>query len=291
MSMSLPTTYTLTGAGWSAVLNGQPFVDQWSNWIQIVSEAGWKGSPAPRTNTVARQGADGGDDGPVYEDGRLITLKGVIYGADPISLLRAVDRINGLLVAGVRQDTLVVAEPHLTRQCTVRRDGAKPAAVWSPFLATFDLNLYAADSYRYSAVLHQVPTGLYSGASGRAYPKAYPFAYGALGNQGIVTITNAGDLPAYPVITLTPAAVPLVNPQVQLVGGGAMLLSLTVNVGDSLVIDCANETVLLNGVASRFTSLTGDFFSCPGQANSQVLFTADSGLGSTMTVAWRDTYS
>lgn len=285
----LPTTYTI--GDWQAVNNGQPFVDSLGNWWRIYTETGWKGSPAPRTNTIPRQGADGGDDGPVFEDGRLITLGGTIYAGDQLSLLAAVDKVNSLLVSGNRLATLVVAEPHLTRQCTVRREGAKLAAVWSPYLATFQLNLYAADPNRYSAVLHSVSTGLYSGASGRAYPKAYPMVYGALGNQGLVTVSNAGDLPAYPVITLTPAAVALVNPQVQLVGGGAMLLNLTVNVGDSITLDCANETVLLNGVASRFTSLIGDFFSCPGQTASQLLFTADSGLGAVMNVAWRDTYS
>lgn len=286
--LSLPTTYSI--AGWSAVNNGQPFVDALGNWWKVTTETGWKGSPAPRTNTIPRQGADGGDDGPVFEDGRLITLGGSIFAGDELSLLAAVDRVNSLLVSGNRLDTLVVAEPHLTRQCTVRRDGPKLAAVWSPFLATFELSLYAADSNRYSAVLHQQSTGLYSGASGRVYPLVFPMAYGALGNQGLVTVSNAGDLPAFPVVTFTPAAAPLVNPQVRFVGGGAMALNLTVNVGDSVAIDCANETVILNGVASRFTSLSGDFFSCPS-GNSQLLFTADSGSGAVMNVAWRDTYS
>lgn len=286
--LSLPTTYSI--AGWSAVNNGQPYVDALGNWWKVTTETGWKGSPAPRTNTIPRQGADGGDDGPVYEDGRLITLGGTIFAGDELSLLAAVDQVNGILVAGKRLDALIVGEPHVTRQAIVRRDGPKLAAVWSPFMATFQLNLYAADPNRYSAVLHSQSTGLYSGASGRVYPRVYPMVYGALGNQGIVTVSNAGDLPAYGVITFTPAAMPLVNPQVRFVGGGAMALNLTVAVGDSIAIDCANETVILNGVASRFTSLSGDFFSFPS-GNSQLLFTADSGLGAVMNVAWRDTYS
>src|SRR4051794_40479931 len=115
--LSLPTKYTI--GGWSAVNNGQPYVDPLGNWWKVTTETGWKGSPAPRTNTIARQGADGGDDGPVYEDGRLVTLAGSVFSGDELSLLAAVDQVNGLLVAGNRRDALVVAEPHLTRQAMV----------------------------------------------------------------------------------------------------------------------------------------------------------------------------
>ncbi|MGI8665658.1 MAG: phage distal tail protein, partial [Jatrophihabitans sp.] len=138
--------------------------------------------------------------------------------------------------------------------------------------------------------LNHATSGLYSGANGRAYPLVYPRVYGSLGNQGLATVHNAGTLDAYPLITLTAApGVPLVNPQVRLVGGTQVQVAITVDPGGTLLIDLQNQVVLLNGIADRTGLVNGTFFSCP-PGDSQILFTADSGLGATLDAAWRDPY-
>jgi hypothetical protein len=285
------TTWSI-GSTFTAAEGGTPVPDANGCLWFIEHVKGWHGSPAPRTNVVDREQADGVFDGPTFQPGRVVSMDGWVEAPTQSLLMQAVDQLAALLVAGSRTDTLTAVEAHMSRQIAVRRDGETLIDPLNTTTATFSILLYAGDPVKYSVTLNHATTGLYSGAGIRAYPTAFPVAYGPLGSQGIASVYNAGNLDAYPVLTITNPTDPLVNPRVRRFGDTQIGLGLTIAPGDFLEIDMANQTVLLNGVASRYTSITpdSDFWSLP-PGDSQILFTADSGLGAVLDVAWRDPYA
>jgi hypothetical protein len=290
----------VTATAWSigsvfTAVEGQTIVTPDSNGCSWYVETvkGWHGSPAPRTNTVPKEQSDGDFDGPTFQPGRVVSIDGWVEAPTQVALFQAMDQLAALLVAGNRTDVLLGAEAYLSRQMTVRRDGETLITPISATSADYSLLLYASDPAKYSATLNHSTTGVYSSGNGITYPKAYPTTYGDIGTQGFATIHNAGNLDAYPVLTVTTPVSPLVNPVFRLVGGAALIFNLTLAAGDFLTIDTGQQTVLLNGVASRYTSLSAgsDFFSCP-PGDSQILFTADSGdTSALLDVSWRDPYA
>lgn len=277
---------------WAGTEGSAPTPDAAGNLWYVEKVLGWHDAPAPRSNVVDRDGSDGVFDGPTYLPGRVITIDGWVESLDQFSLLQAVRRLRSLLTASPRVATLVGIELDLTLQASVRRDGQTLVTLQSPTWADYELLLYAPDATLYGQTLNHTTTGLYSGAAGRVYPLVYPMVYGALGNQGFATIVNAGNTTAYPTLTITAPSNPLVNPQVRLVGGPLIRLGMTLTVGDSVVIDLAQQTIVLNGAASRYYTLTPDsaFFSIP-PGTYQLLFTADSGTGGQLDAAWRNPYA
>lgn len=275
-------------------------------YIDYNGDTGWNGSPAARSNSLDRAGADGVYDAAPTQPGKSIGLAGRVWAPDQVSLHRAMDRLSALLVTGrpaARYADLVVAEAHLTRQARVRRDGetliTPTGDVGGKWEATFSLLLFAPDPIRYSATAGLVSALVYSGASGRAYPRAYgptgrARAYGPLGALGQVTVVNDGNVDVYPTITFDPGSGVLVNPRARLVGGGQLELALSFDASAGpVVIDSANESVLQGGVSRRlFLTPQSTFWAIPAETTQQVLFTADSAAAdSTMTVAWRDGYA
>lgn len=285
------TTWQI-GSTFTAVEGGTPSPDANGCLWFIDHVRGWHGSPAPRTNVIDREQSDGTFDGPTFQPGRVVALDGWVEAPSQTVLVTAMDQLAALLVAGSRTDVLIGAEVSLSRQLTVRRDGETLIDPVNMLTATFSILLYSSDPVKYSTTLNHVTTGLFTGSNGQTFPRAYPRAFGNLGNQGFATLHNAGNLNAYPVLTITNPSSPLVNPRVRRVGDTQVGLALTIAAGDFLVIDTANQTVLLNGVASRYTSITADsdFFACP-PGDSQILFTSDGGSGALLDIAWRDPYA
>lgn len=279
---------TFTIGSWSA---GMPGVVDANNCVWYLTDyKGWAGSPAPRTNVVDREQSDGEFDGPVWQPGRQVTLDGKVVCPSNFVMHETMDVFNALLVAGSRTAAMTVIEPHLTRQAVVRRDAENDFTPVGNTDALFSLILYAPDSNRYSSTLHSGATTLYQASAGRAYPLAFPRAYGGSGTAGIVNITNAGNVTTYPVITITANAGPMVNPTVTAFGGLTLVFSLSLNAGDSLVIDTGLRTVLLNTAARAWPLTNGTLGCAPGI--TQFLFNAFSAdPTAAMSVAWRDAYA
>lgn len=252
---------------------------------------GWAGSPAPRTNVIDREQSDGEFDGPVWQPGRQITLDGKVVCPSNFVMHEAMDTFNALLVAGSRTATMTATEPHVTRQAVVRRDAENDITPVGNTDAEFSLILYAPDSIRYGSTLKTGSAGVFAASAGRAYPLAFPRAYGGAGTAGIVNIINAGNMTTYPIITINAGSGPMVNPSVTAFGGLTLTFPLSFNAGDQLVVDTGQRTVLLNG-AARAWPLTAGTLGCPGGTTTQYLFNAFSAdPTATMSVAWRDAYA
>ena len=113
---------------------------------------------------------------------------------------------------------------------------------------------------------------------GRTYDRVYNLTYAAGGTGGNLAATNAGNFPSRPLLTVTG---PSNTPRIENVTSGQFLqVNLVVAAGEFLEIDTDARTVMLNGTASRYSSLS------PGSAwwelaagDNSLLFTAADSVG------------
>lgn len=134
----------------------------------------------------------------------------------------------------------------------------------------------------------------------------YPLILGG-GNQNFVdvTVTNAGDVPAYPTITINgPAGNPQITNQTANANvAGSGNFSLTANGGlmlannaQSVVIDMFNRTVIRNNGDSEINKLlySANFWSLlPGQNTIRFRINGPPNptAATRISISWRDTYS
>jgi hypothetical protein len=133
---------------------------------------------------------------------------------------------------------------------------------WSLTVVATDPRRYGSEAMTGTAAL---PVGL---ADGRTYAKTYDYTYGVVAPTyvGSVWLDNAGDY------DLTPATItftgPVLDPRVEHVQSGRYLqFALTVEWGETLVVDLRNQTVMLNGATNRAYAITAGstwFFLNPG---------------------------
>jgi hypothetical protein len=115
------------------------------------------------------------------------------------------------------------------------------------------VELVATDPRIYSATQSTATTGLATSSGGMMFPATFPLSFGSVGSGGIVTVTNAGQFATDAIFTING---PVVNPIIENVTAGAMLtLGITLASGDSLVLNTANKSIVLNGTASRTSTL------------------------------------
>lgn len=157
---------------------------------------------------------------------------------------------------------LQVNEPDVVLLCYVRQNGPIRSRVWGTRNGClFQIPLFAPDPRRYAFTVSTVDL-----------------------TSGTDTITNAGDLPAPPIFTITGGGT---NPQVRnttIEGSPQIVYGGTLGGGDTLVIDVNAQTVLLNGVDARANLTIAHWWSlAPG--DNAIFVNADTN------VVYRDAYS
>lgn len=132
-----------------------------------------------------------------------------------------------------------------------------------------------------TTVVSPILTG---GSTGMSWPIVWPLSWGSVSASSF-SATNAGTKAAEWTATITG---PIVNPSIQHLDLGLTLLfTITLGVGDTLVVDSDGRTVLLGG-SNRYYVKSGDWFSLGPGANT-LSFRADSGTG-TLTLTYRSTW-
>ena len=124
---------------------------------------------------------------------------------------------------------------------------------------------------------------------GRTFNTVYPLSYGGGSSAGSSAVVNAGTWETLPLVTITgPCINPVVGNSTQ---GLSMYFNLTLNTGDTLVIDLKNKTIKLNGNPARnYLSGISRWFSAPA-GTSLFYFTASGASGTTSCVAsWYNAY-
>lgn len=147
----------------------------------------------------------------------------------------------------------------------------------------------ATDPRIYANTQSTASTGLATSTGGLSFAASAPFVFGTSGSGSTMACTNAGTFAAPWTATF---AGPLVAPTLTHVSSGKTLIlsGASLAAGDSLVVDSAAKTILLNGTASRYSWLAAgsQWFDLEPGANS-VNLTGASGAG-TVTMTWRSAW-
>lgn len=261
--------------------------------------AGWEiGAPAERAVRRERSMTDGENDDTTYMGGRsvtvAITLNNRVPGRSTQSLYDALAPFTSPRYRPTLRWSLA-GTPSDVRALTVVGSGL-PLAIEGPKYQGVIANFRSPDAYMFSAELHcQTIVPSLSTELGRAYDLTFDRTYPASAPVGGFSIVNAGTAPADWTLTIFGATT---NPEFQVNdtlitfedNGGVDLVA-----GQTLVIDTAAMTVLLNGepVDSRydranFLDWTWDDLRLP-PGMSEVRFDASVlTTDSRATLCWRD---
>lgn len=186
---------------------------------------------------------------------RTVTADVLTVAHDPAQLQTSVDQLVGTFAPSSDVETLSVSLPDgqvrvlfgRPRRCEVdygRAPSGLVRAVWQ---------FTAHDPRWYSDIEHTVSLSPPVASAGRGYPRTYPLTYGG-GTSGIATADNVGNFGTRPTWTLYG---PLSGPRLENVTTGRTLqLAIDLAVGDLLVVDFDNRTVLLGGTANRYSTMT-----------------------------------
>jgi hypothetical protein len=272
---------------WGGVLLGTDTAYLWD------SLDGWEDLPGIDSGNVSRPAAHGSWSGAKFSQERTVTFGGYVVAPDVLAAVRDLRRVTA--VAGDATELPLVVrtagETLLAHGAIVGRVLPLPTSVTE--FAQVTLQWLCSDPRRYSLVEKSVALALSAPpVAGLVYPLAYPLDYGAdeLPNAS-ATATNELDAPTLPVVVFTG---PLTVPRLVNQPAGVMLeFGIELTAADTLTVDCAAGTVLLNGTADRLYTSTplcsplANFEIRPG-ANDLALSAQDFDAGNSATVTWRD---
>ncbi|WP_190061247.1 phage distal tail protein, partial [Streptomyces echinoruber] len=112
----------------------------------------------------------------------------------------------------------------------------------------------ATDPRRYALTEQTVAATLPAPEPGLSWPLVWPLDFGTPGSTGRLSVVNAGDADAHPVIEFRG---PLTMPSLTNITTGDVLeYDLPLAASDVLVVDTGAGTVVLNGTASRIHTAT-----------------------------------
>jgi hypothetical protein len=148
---------------------------------------------------------------------------------------------------------------------------------------------WATDPLIYDAEETSLATTMASLAgTGFTFPLTFPLSFGGPVSGGIITATNEGEYPAPWSATI---AGPVTDPRIENVTTGQTIGFVgSLAAGEELVIDSKERSVLLDGVASRYSWLTSGsewFALAPG--DNQIRLAGAAGAGS-LTLSFRSTW-
>lgn len=249
-------------------------VDEYGG-LWSVTEFGGRGSPPTAIEVTQRVRGHGAWIGGRYWQAKPYTISGAYEGADELARFAAEQRL--LQTVGMR-DVRMVMHEETDRETTVVLNGELVIDPVNAYAFTFQIELIAADPFRYSTETVELTTGLPLQSGGLTWPAVWPAAWGGTSSSGALVAYNAGTADAYPVVVVHGPLDDFVlsNPEtgellsVDLLGAGVPLLA-----GEWIEVDMRRERVALLGTATRRFAARGDFFSLP-PGNSTVLFGSSS---------------
>lgn len=227
-----------------------------------------------------RHGLDAGED---LLGGRSIIASITIVSPHPSEDVWAA--FSAALVPGRRgQYPLTIQTPGLANGATVTANARVRRLVMPSDLDMIHAGVgkavvewFATDPRLYGAALNgaTVPGETEGGVS---WPISWPLVWGGSASGGQMTLTNLGEFDAPWVATITG---PVTNPRIRnQTTGQEMRVNMTVEAGQTLVIDEDARTILLNGTGNRRSMLAvgSEWFSIVPGANV-IQYAALSGSG------------
>lgn len=248
---------------------------------------GWYDSTDKKLDSLEWPNAHGASDqDPVYDTARYPVVVGRLVTVDPTAVFELRTQVMGLK-SYTGQFPMSVQDPNGTRHALVQLAGPIEFLIdRTDGVATFTIPLMATDHLVYGDERTR-QTGLPTSGGGLEYPLFSPdgtLYYGANGNLGRVTLTNNGDAPVWPSVTITGGLTAGFYVQ-RLDTGQVVRYDRLVPAGGTVSIDFRTGEVLIDGASDGSTYLTRyEFFSvAPGEA-VEVQFNAISGSSGTPTM-------
>ena len=185
-----------------------------------------------------------------FYGGRPIILTGRVSGATPTQYLQNRRKLTNL--QSIILDSLNNAQPvllsfttldNLALQCYVYASDPIQIVDKSLNHGNFTIKLFAPDPNLYDQSL-QLSTISMPAGGGATYPVIYPITYAPV-TGGNVTVTNSGNSYMSPLVTFNgPLTTPFIN---NLTTGQVFKINVALIAGDTMVVDMASKTMLLNG--------------------------------------------
>lgn len=252
------------------------------------------GSPAPRAVADMRPSNHGVLDATNYYGPRTFEVTGRVVADSMDELWPLVDNLKGSLVLG-SYHTMIFRRQGLSydERCLVRVDSPVdiPLTTMPSPVIFFGVSLLAIDPRIYTNTLS---SGSYdptdAGSGGLSFALDFPLDFEASSTSGHLTVTNEGNISSPPVIVITG---PVTNPIVDndTTGQSIYTQALALTASDTLTLDVAARTVVLNGTTSRpdllDSSLTEWFNIAPGVNQLRLRGTGMSAGATQLVVSFR----
>ena len=283
---------------------------------QIASVDGLAALPASRTGDVDRPNAQGMLPGYDFMGTRSITLNLEVTAtggntmAANLETLRAAFLMQTVGSGGINPTASQVlvfnfgsattGQPGYNRQVSgrVRKldaliDIAYAAGQFVSGIAVVPVLIECADPLIYDANIQSQSVGLQVAVGGLTFPATPPFTFGS-STGGFVTADNVGSIAGPMYVTING---PCINPRIeQQTTGVTVQFNTTLGASDVLVVDSYNGSAVLNGTASRESTLApGSYITAltvvPGN-NTIGFYSSDvTSTAATMTVEWSNTWA
>lgn len=262
---------------------------------------GWDGPDVQGGGVIARSGDHGAWASPQYFAARTLTL--TVTASAPTQALRDVARAElqqAVPVSGLAQ--LRYDEP-IPKYAWVRRSGKITETYPTLTDATFTVGLVAPDPRKYATVQRSILIGLTPAGAGGGMvePFTVPFTLASAPPPGTSVATNSGSFLSPPVAVVTgPITAPTLTNTTT--GQTVSWSSLTLNTGDTLVVDFLNRQGYVNPSTVSYNagipSAGGTYWPAdissswwqlaPG--DNQVAFGGAARSGATAAYYWHDAY-
>lgn len=242
---------------------------------------GWDGSPQSTLALTQKPRDHGAWASEAFLMPRIMNLSGWCQGADPGTVMAAVDALNA--AAGILATTLTVDDDGvLPRMSQVARQGD---IIFSPkstnLVKQFSAQIVAKDPRKYGQAMTVGPISPPSSSGGLSFPLSFPLDFAATVTPGTLSFYNPGNIAAPCVIRIDG---PTVGAAITHTSSSAQLLfadTLTINSGEYLIIDMAARTARLMNQSSRIGYVTSrGWFNLDPGANDITY----NGTGGTMTL-------
>ena len=239
-----------------------------------------------------RNGLHPGDD---YYEGRFITLSTFIAERTPATMNTKRTALMAAFAGGHAETPLVFQVPGVAgggeRRVYVRPRRAKFRAdvEYGAGMSSDVFQLFATDPRIYdNTETVRVLTLPSATGTGLTWPLTWPLDWG-IAQSDSVFVNNQGNFDAPATFRVDG---PVTNPRIEnLTLNKTLAIDITVNAGEYLELDTDARTVLLNGSASRYSSLTQQsawWVLEPGP--NEIRFRAATATAATMTLTWRSAW-
>lgn len=250
--------------------------------FEIVEIRGLDHLPDVRTSDTERPADHGMFGGTDFAGGRTVEVVLEVTGATEAAFRANVDDLGKATVFRATEAPLSFRLPALGGDrrinCRPRRRALPDDIDYFFRRSPATLQFFAADPRVYADAETVLSVVAATSGGGRTYDRVYPLTYAAGGTGGNLTFTNAGTFESRPVLTISG---PCDTPKVESITEGKHLqVNVNVAAGETLVLDLDKRTVLLNGTASRYSSLaTGSAWWVLRPGDNQIKFTSASNVG------------